>query len=337
MGKTYEALRRAEEERRGRLTQDTAAGRPTGEAASPREADVSAPDALPAAPEDRGWFRFKRRSARAESISGRWSNGYSNGNGNGSRANGHGNANGQPNGVNGGGDLFSRASSPTTVEEYQQLRKNLLAARANRPLQLMLLVGSRHGEGATTTSTLLGSAMANGGRCLLVDANFRTPGLSRVFNGSDAPGLCEALADDPAQRRIHYLPTGIPNLYVMPTGRGPARVPYIFEGQKFDDLVSTLRKEFDCIIIDGAPMEMYADSAYIAPKTDGVILIVRAETTPLGSPAISLRELERVGAPVLGAVLNRTQTYIPQVFQRLSNPQEVLEIAVLPPADGPSS
>ena len=139
-----------------------------------------------------------------------------------------------------------------------------------------------------------------------------------------------ALADDPAQRRVHYLPTEIPNLWFMPTGRGPARIPYIFEGQKFDDLVSTLRREFDCILIDGAPMEMYADSSYIAPKTDGVILVVRAETTPIGSPSISLRELERVGAPVLGAVLNCTKTYIPRILQKLSNPQEVLEIAVLP-------
>jgi hypothetical protein len=61
-----------------------------------------------------------------------------------------------------------------------------------------------------------------------------------------------------------------------------------------------------------------------------VILVVRAETTPIASPSISLRELERVGATVLGAVLNCTKTYIPQLLQRLSNPQEVLEIAVLP-------
>lgn len=331
MGKTYEALRRAEEERRARLAAEAGGTPPVSpaDAAAPVVAGpvvagpTSAGDGLPAAPE-RGWFRFKRRSARVEP------NGHANGFGHG------GGSRGQENASN-GNDLFSLASSATTAEEYQQLRKNLLAARSARPLQLMLLVGSRHGEGATTTSTMLGSAMAHGGRCLLVDANFRTPGLSRVFNGTDSPGLCEALADDPSQRRIHYLPTDIPNLFVMPTGRGPARVPYIFEGQKFDDLVSTLRKEFDCILIDGAPMEMYADSAYIAPKTDGVILVVRAETTPLGAPAVSLRELERVGAPVLGAVLNRTQTYIPQILQRLSNPQEVLEIAVLPPANGQPS
>ena len=74
----------------------------------------------------------------------------------------------------------------------------------------------------------------------------------------------------------------------MPTGRGPARVPYLFEGRAFDELLTTLRREFECILIDGAPMEMYADSAYLAPRADGVILIVRAETTPLGAPVISM-------------------------------------------------
>src|SRR6185369_17995042 len=104
----------------------------------------------------------------------------------------------------------------------------------------------------------------------------------------------------------HYHPTEIPNLYFMPTGQGPTRVPYMFEGRALDEMVTGLRREFDCILIDGAPMEMYADSSYIAPRADGVILVVQAENTPIGASAISLRELERVGAHVLGAVLNRT-------------------------------
>ncbi|MBM4243788.1 MAG: CpsD/CapB family tyrosine-protein kinase [Deltaproteobacteria bacterium] len=219
---------------------------------------------------------------------------------------------------------------PTTVEEFQQLRKNILASRASRSLQLMLLVSSRHGEGNTTTTLLLGSTMAQAGRCLLIDANFRTPGISRVFGGAEAPGFCEALADPTTPGPIYYHPTEIPNLYFMPTGRGPARVPYMFEGRAFDEILAFLRKDFDCILIDGAPMEMYADSSFLAPRTDGVILVVRAESTPLGSPAVSLRELERVGAHVLGAVLNRTQTFIPEFLTRLTNPQDVVEIAVIP-------
>jgi Mrp family chromosome partitioning ATPase len=77
-------------------------------------------------------------------------------------------------------------------------------------------------------------------------------------------------------------------------------------------------------------MEMYADSAYLAPRTDGVVVVIQAEATPVSAPAISLRELERVSAPVIGAILNRTQNYIPETLTRLANPQDVIEVAVIP-------
>ena len=209
-----------------------------------------------------------------------------------------------------------------------------MATKTPRSLQLLLVVSSRHGEGSTTTTALLGSTMAQGGRCLLIDANFRTPGLTRIFGGDHAPGLCEALADGGATTE-HYHATEIPNLYFMPTGQGPTRVPYMFEGRGLDDVATSVRKEFDTILIDGAPMEMYADSSYLAPRADGTILVVQAETTPIGAPAVSLRELERVGAHVLGAVLNRTQNYIPELLARLTNPQELIEVAVVPGPEEP--
>ena len=206
MGKTYEALRRAEAERRAKAEQANG-GEIHLEAAEPTA--PADPTTLPT-PAGRNWFRFGRRSRT---------------NGNGGRANSNGNGNGYRNG-NGNGyrDPFSFDVPPTTIEEFHQLRKNIFATKAPRSLQLMLLVSSRHGEGATTTTALLGSTMAQGGRCLLIDANFRTPGLSRIFGGLDAPGFCEALTNDPSGASFYH-PTEIPNLYFMPTGRGPARLP----------------------------------------------------------------------------------------------------------------
>lgn len=321
MGKTYEALKRAEAERAAKAAQAPSASETVETTAMPTESSPSQAHAGLPTPAERSWFRF-----------GGWSRARNGGNGNGhGNGNGNGYRNGNGNGRNGNGHhKFSFDVPPTTIEEFQQLRKNILASRAARSLQLMLLVSSRHGEGNTTTTLLLGSTMAQAGRCLLIDANFRTPGISRVFGGVDAPGFCEALADPTTPGPIYYHPTEIPNLYFMPTGRGPARIPYMFEGRAFDEMLAFLRKDFDCILIDGAPMEMYADSSFLAPRTDGVILVVRAESTPLGAPAISLRELERVGAHVLGAVLNRTQTFIPEFLTRLTNPQDVVEIAVIP-------
>lgn len=310
MGKTYEALKRAEAERAARNARGPSTAPQKEPEAPPAAAEAAAESAALPTPVERSWFRFGQR----------WR----------ARANDNG-SNGYANGRNGNGHFsFSFNVPPSTIEEFQQLRKNILATRVPRSLQLMLLVSSRHGEGATTTTALLGSTMAQAGRCLLIDANFRTPGISRIFDGTDAPGFCEALADPNTPGPVHYHPTQIPNLYFMPVGRGPARVPYMFEGRAFDDLIAFLRKDFDCILIDGAPMEMYADSSFLAPRADGVILVVRAESTPLGAPAVSLRELERVGAHVLGAVLNRTQNFIPEILTRLTNPQDVVDMAVIP-------
>ncbi len=213
---------------------------------------------------------------------------------------------------------------PTTAEEFQQLRKNVQAATDARTL---MLVSTRHGEGSTTTTALLGSTMSQAGRCLVIDANLRTPGLTRIFGVEAEPGLCEALADVTATPHCYHA-TEIPNLYVMPIGQGPVRVPYMFEGGDIIALLGEVRGEFNTVLIDGAPMEMYADSSYLARHADGVLLVVQAEATPVAAPAVSLRELERIGARTLGAVLNRTRTYVPEIIGRVTHPEELIEVAL---------
>ena len=369
MGKTYEALKRAEAERRARESREVpsdfdvppgllqpahsdraeslaapTAGPAITQATSPETAAVSATEAvqmpvelvLPKATSPR-WPRFGRRIESADNSPVN-RNGHANGNGNGN-GKGHGNGNGNGNRYesrhNGQGRArFTFDVPPTTLEEFQQLRKNLLSTRKGRSPQLMLMASSRHGEGATTTTALLAATLAQGGRCLVIDANLRTPGLSRLLGEGTATGLCEALADT-TTAQSHFHPTEITNLYVMPTGVGPVRVPYMFEGKPLDDLLVHLRREFDFILIDGAPIEMYADSSYLAARADGVILVIQAETTPVPVPALSLRELERVGADVLGAVLNRTQSYIPELLTRLTNPQDLVEVSIIPHAQAP--
>jgi capsular exopolysaccharide synthesis family protein len=301
MGRTYEALKKAEAERQQFQADQPAehipADQPSGHIPLPT---VSLP-----VPHWRSWFRFGRRAR----------NGATNGNG----ASGWYGSNGD----------FSFDMSPQISEEFQQLRKNILATKTANRLQVMLLVSSRHGEGSTNTTALLAATMAQGARCVVIDANFRTPGLTRIFAADHLPGLSEALTENGnGSGRLQYHRTRFENLYFIPTGRSAGKVPYIFEGHAFDDLLGALRKEFDFILMDGAPMEMYADSAYIAPRADGTILIIQAETTPLGAPAVAVRELERVGAHILGVVLNRTQTFIPSFLGRVASPQEIIEVTV---------
>ncbi len=77
-------------------------------------------------------------------------------------------------------------------------------------------------------------------------------------------------------------------------------------------------------------MKRQAEAPPRAPGAGGWGDIKRGGAPRGGAPAISLRELERVNAPVIGAILNRTQNYIPETLTRLANPQDVIEVAVIP-------
>jgi Mrp family chromosome partitioning ATPase len=61
----------------------------------------------------------------------------------------------------------------------------------------------------------------------------------------------------------------------------------------------------------------YADTSVLAAKVDGVILVVEADRTPVVEAESAKRNLDRAGARILGAVLNRQRSYLPAMLQGL--------------------
>ena len=55
----------------------------------------------------------------------------------------------------------------------------------------------------------------------------------------------------------------------------------------------------------------------LAPKADGVILVVEADRTPVADAESAKKSLDRVGARIFGVVLNRQRSYVPAVLQAL--------------------
>jgi Mrp family chromosome partitioning ATPase len=68
-------------------------------------------------------------------------------------------------------------------------------------------------------------------------------------------------------------------------------------------LLRELRGRFDAIVIDTPPVLAVTDAAILAPDTDGVVLVLRAEKTDRDAIALAIRQLRQVDAEVLGAVV----------------------------------
>lgn len=207
---------------------------------------------------------------------------------------------------------------PFVEEQYQKLRGNLFARPGKDGLRTVMLVGSDHGEGVTTTCTILGSVLARAGvgEVVLIDANLRTPSLHNLFTASSlSRGLTDLVTNGINPKEL-IQPTSIPNLSVVTAGR-PLRSPsHLYQG-RLGELLVQLRENFRYTILDCSPVKDYSDASFLAPKVDGIVLVIRAERTRIETAIKTKRQLEWAGGQVIGAVLNGRQQYIPTPIERL--------------------
>jgi capsular exopolysaccharide synthesis family protein len=168
-------------------------------------------------------------------------------------------------------------------------------------------------EGKTTILTNLGIAAAEGNqRVLLIDADLRRPrvhalvnlpnrwGLADMLQGRDQPPITDETPLKALTRR-----TGIPNLWVLPAGSiDAAMVSSLLYSSDLPILLQHFRREFDLILIDTPPMMLYADARLLGRMSDGVVLVVRANTKSREELKAAHLKLVRDQIPVVGTILN---------------------------------
>jgi capsular exopolysaccharide synthesis family protein len=199
-------------------------------------------------------------------------------------------------------------------EEFQRLRASLLLAPAPTGAHTILVTATRHGEGATRVAIGLATALASerDSRVLLVEANLRSPSLLNRLPVNGGPGLCDVFAGRASVEEAVSSVTGS-NLSFIHAGAKTA----VVDCEALAGVLARLRSQYDFIVVDGPPVNGYADVPVLAPKTDGVILVVEADRTPVAEAETAKRSLDRVGARLFGVVLNRQRSYVPSFIQAL--------------------
>jgi succinoglycan biosynthesis transport protein ExoP len=168
-------------------------------------------------------------------------------------------------------------------------------------------------EGKTTVLTNLGIAAAEGNqRVLLIDADLRRPRVHTLVNLPNRWGLADMLQPRDLPPIIDETPlksltrrTGIPNLWVLPAGSiDAATVCSFLYSPDLPTLLQRFRREFDLILIDTPPVMLYADARVLGRMSDGVVLVVRANTKSREELKSAHLKLVQDQIPVLGTILN---------------------------------
>ena len=192
-------------------------------------------------------------------------------------------------------------------EYYNALRTNIQLSGNN--LQVISITSVKPGEGKSTTSTNIAWAFARAGyKTLLVDADIRNSVMSGVFKSREKiTGLTEFLSG--TTDLSHGLcDTNVENLFVVQAGSISPNPTALLQSENFSTMIDTLRKYFDYIIVDTAPIGIVIDAAIITQKCDASVLVTAIGEVNRKDVQKAKGQLEQTNKPFLGVVLNKFNT-----------------------------
>jgi capsular exopolysaccharide synthesis family protein len=195
-------------------------------------------------------------------------------------------------------------NDPTSVaaEAYRTLSANLVYTRAAHSPKVVVLTSSGSREGKSLTCANLGVALAQAGEnTLIVDFNLRNPVMHEVFQLSNAHGVVDILTKRRELQQVWQEP--LPRLKVITVGTLPDDSTELLGLVKHSGFVRQVRQKVDYVLIDTSAIGLSSDPAVLAAISDGVLLVMDAKT-PKKSVLKTVRELEIVGANVIGTVIN---------------------------------
>jgi succinoglycan biosynthesis transport protein ExoP len=192
------------------------------------------------------------------------------------------------------------------AEAFRALRTNIQFASPDHPVRSLLITSAGPAEGKTLTAANLAVSLAQGGsRVILVDTDLRKPRLHRIFEISKEPGFTNLVIDQQGSLDGYLRRTTQENLWVLPCGTVPPNPAELLGSPRAAQVMEQLKDHADVVIHDSPPAATVTDAVIMAARVDAVLQVVEAGRTRRDLVRQGRAVLEKVGARVLGPVLNR--------------------------------
>jgi protein-tyrosine kinase len=191
------------------------------------------------------------------------------------------------------------------TEEYRTLRSRLYHMREKMTLKTLLVTSALPKEGKSFTASNLAQVMVrqHGRRVLLIDADLRGPRLHLMLGTTPGPGLSDYLQG--RNDEFSIMQRGpLDNLFFIPSGTGIEDPSELVGNGRLKMLLQRVEPLFDWIIVDSPPAIPVSDSSVLAKACDGVLMVVRSNSTPADIARKARQEFP--DQSLVGVVLNGT-------------------------------
>jgi chain length determinant protein tyrosine kinase EpsG len=192
------------------------------------------------------------------------------------------------------------------VEKLRALRSQLMLRWFDTEARLnsLAIMSPGIGEGRSFIAANLAVVFSQlGKRTLLIDANLRAPCQHEIFKLGNNAGLSSMLAGRIGIEAIARVPSLL-GLSVLPAGAVPPNPQELLGRAGFPELLQSVVRDFDVVIIDTPAAHEYAEAQIIAARASAALIVARKDRTSVPQTIELVRSLQQTGTTPVGSVLN---------------------------------
>lgn len=188
--------------------------------------------------------------------------------------------------------IITRNPKSLFAESIRSIRTNLAFASLDKEVKIIINTSPEAGDGKSFVTANLAVAYAQEGKkVLLIDADLRRGRQHEIFDVMNitSGGYSNLMLNykDNIKINDYILPTFDKNIDLLPTGPTPPNPVELINSDNNKKLLEKLKKEYDLIIMDCAPIIGLSDSLILATLSDINLITVSAKKT-------KIENLERV-------------------------------------------
>lgn len=186
-------------------------------------------------------------------------------------------------------------------ESYREIRTYLTI---NDEMKTILVTSAEMNEGKTTTICNLAKCFGelDDIKVILIDCDFKKRGVSRKLGISNPFGVSDIVFGN---KKLDECIQKVEDIDVLPSGGVPNNTSMLLNSKAMKNLVSELREKYDYVFIDSPPICRLNDACIIAQYVDGTVLVNASKEIDPKVAKLTLEKLKKVGANVIGVVLNK--------------------------------
>lgn len=205
--------------------------------------------------------------------------------------------------VEGYGEVKASKVPFAVAEAYKSIRTNLMFLLNKKLGNVVTVSGSDISEGKSTTAVNMAIAFSQlGDKVLIIDADLRRSSIHKKMKVENEKGLSDILGGFAEFNEV--IKSVNPNLDVLTSGHQAPNPSELLGSAKYEALINELKEKYAYIIVDTPPVNVVSDALIVAPKSDGVVMVVRDKFTLNDALEKAIEAFEFANVRVLGAVMN---------------------------------